>query len=327
MGCIARAPAVAFALGLAGCPLSIDESRLDVHADASIPVDGGDAASTEPDATPDGSVTARCDLSKPFGAAKQLAFNTAGDEFGARFSDDELTVFVHTGLAGNQDIQTASRAAMDKPFGALTVLLPISKPDSDETHFVMSRDGRTCFFSSNRATSQGRDIWRARRDSPGAMWGTPERLTVLASQDNDTDAMLSYDEKRLYFVRYVPSSGSLDLFVSNLDGAFEPDAPIPVSELNTDGYDEQGPALTGDELTMYFTRYPKNGSQPDDMFVTRRTSKSARWGTPQPLTELNTPAIERTTSVSADGCRLHFTSRRTGTVGGNDIFVAEKPPL
>jgi hypothetical protein len=61
-----------------------------------------------------------------------------------------------------------------------------------------------------------------------------------------------------------------------------------------------------------------------DLWVSTRSSASAPWGPPTPLTELNTTFIDATPEVSRDGLTMYFsTTRSAGT--GLDIYITTRP--
>jgi hypothetical protein len=79
--------------------------------------------------------------------------------------------------------------------------------------------------------------------------------------------------------------------------------------------------LSPDELTAYFSR-----QAPDELpFVATRPSVTAPFSTPVPLTITGNGTLETTSlTVTADGLTLYFTSNRTGTMGGRDIWRATR---
>jgi hypothetical protein len=82
-------------------------------------------------------------------------------------------------------------------------------------------------------------------------------------------------------------------------------------------------ALSPDGATMEFaSRRPRTGTAPRadyDLWIVER-SPSGRWGTPRPLDELSTPALELYPVLTRSGT-LYFTR---STPEGNDLFRAER---
>jgi WD40-like Beta Propeller Repeat len=100
------------------------------------------------------------------------------------------------------------------------------------------------------------------------------------------------------------------------------DAPVLVTELVSPSRTDN-PTLTGDLLEIYFTtdRVTGNG---DVWFATRSTA-SAPFGTPAPVTAVNGISFETSSAISIDGLMLWFGSDRAGGVGANDIWVSQRP--
>jgi Tol biopolymer transport system component len=95
------------------------------------------------------------------------------------------------------------------------------------------------------------------------------------------------------------------------------DAPIN-SEFN-----DFGPALSKDGLSLYFTSDRPGGMGGNDIWVTQRASREDPWGEPVNLgSTINTAFNEGVPSFSRDGHFMYFNSVRPGGFGGNDIWIA-----
>lgn len=94
----------------------------------------------------------------------------------------------------------------------------------------------------------------------------------------------------------------------------------PVSDLNSPA-SEVYLRMAADELTAYFAR-----QEPDEiLYVTTRPSTTAPFAMPSKLPITGNSTLETTSpSVTADGLTLYFTSNRTGTLGGRDIYRATR---
>ena len=105
-------------------------------------------------------------------------------------------------------------------------------------------------------------------------------------------------------------------------------APINLGPIvNSEGTD-QGPAISKDELELYFIRLVGvDGVSPDpgDIWVTTRKNKNAPWENPKNLgSTINTLGRESQPALSRDGHLLYFSSDRPGGFGGFDIWVSER---
>ena len=110
------------------------------------------------------------------------------------------------------------------------------------------------------------------------------------------------------------------------------DEPVALSELNST-YDDFGPTVTADGLTLYFTsrRPGMNAKQEietsdygDDLFVSHRDT-AGHWSKPMTLpAPINSIDDEGAATVSADGQSLYFSlCRRPDGIGDCDLYHSE----
>jgi hypothetical protein len=99
---------------------------------------------------------------------------------------------------------------------------------------------------------------------------------------------------------------------------------IPINSI----YDECGPYVSADGLSLYFTGFQNNrpgGSGEMDIWLSTRESKDDNWGNPVNLDPpINTPSDDHAFYISADGLILYLGSNRSGGSGGYDLWVAER---
>ena len=99
---------------------------------------------------------------------------------------------------------------------------------------------------------------------------------------------------------------------------------IPINSI----YDECGPYVSADGLSLYFCGFVNN--RPDgyggaDIWLSTRETVEDDWGTPVNLgPHINTSADELGLYISADGLVFYLGSGRSGGSGGNDLWVAER---
>jgi hypothetical protein len=120
---------------------------------------------------------------------------------------------------------------------------------------------------------------------------------------------------------YFSSPGDLYRAARGASGQFQ--APVMVSTVNTPSL-EYTPALTPDELTLYFaSNRPDSPARGDlDIWVSKRASRDVPFEAPVNVQELNTAAGEDPEWISPDNCRLYFS--RSGPTGVK-IYMAERP--
>lgn len=111
--------------------------------------------------------------------------------------------------------------------------------------------------------------------------------------------------------------------VATPDGEMRPDQALPLgpwgnlAPLDYPATGDDDPTATGDLLEVYFNR-------DGDVYRITRTSLTAAWSTPALVAELSSTEAETTPEVSYDGLTMTLASARTGTLGGNDIFMATR---
>jgi len=96
-------------------------------------------------------------------------------------------------------------------------------------------------------------------------------------------------------------------------------APVPIAGLRDDSDDVQDPALTGDELELYFTS-PTGGI--NDIWSNRRSSATGAWQPSVLVTELASTGNDEDPELSQDGLTIHFASDRAGE--GLRLYVSRR---
>ena len=226
-------------------------------------------------------------------------------------SADELTLYWSTGrtpsLSG--DVWVATRANRDANFGT-----PVQKADVNsaqaETRLSITTSGLIAAIGSDRTgTAGGVDIWIATRATTTLPW-TPATQTGLAAVNNGDsqhDPFLSGDGLRLYF---APTNGAQHLEVAaraNTSAAFG----SPTVLINSTQGDAD-PTLSPDERVLVWGSR-RTGGLGSDLWYATRASATGTLGTPILLpSPINSTADEGDPSLSADGCRLYFSSTRSG---------------
>ena len=102
-------------------------------------------------------------------------------------------------------------------------------------------------------------------------------------------------------------------------------APVNLGPVVNSAMRDENATLTADGLNLYFASDRPGGEGSTDVWVTRRASHDSPWEPPVNLgPPINTPSIDGAPSLSPDGHALFIHSNRTGTLGGNDIWVAHR---
>ncbi|HKU45066.1 MAG TPA: hypothetical protein VJR89_43200 [Polyangiales bacterium] len=100
--------------------------------------------------------------------------------------------------------------------------------------------------------------------------------------------------------------------------------PRAIPELAGADAPDDDPSLSADRLLLCFNSKRDGGAGKEDLWCTSRAQATAAWGTPAPLTALNTDSRETGIALSADGLRLWFSSDRDGGAGGLDVYTSER---
>jgi WD40 repeat protein len=193
---------------------------------------------------------------------------------------------------------------------------------SVENGAMLSKDGLSLFFFSNRPGSLGNDIWVAHRTDREAPWGEPVNLgSPVNTSAGEFAPALSRDGHWLFTGTGRPVSfGSTDIWASwreNVHDDFGWQTPVNLgSGINTTGF-EGGPAyFENDDLGMAQLYYNHN-DQPvntgGDIYVSAQAADGS-WGPGVPVVELNSAASEQRPSVGHSGLDIYFFSDRPGSL-------------
>ena len=88
---------------------------------------------------------------------------------------------------------------------------------------------------------------------------------------------------------------------------------------------DRGPAISKDELSLYFASNRPGGFGLEDIYVSQRETRDGAWGPPVNLGPIiNTTANETVPAFSRDGHLLFFSSGRPLGFGGVDIWVSRR---
>lgn len=274
------------------------------------------------DAPRDGS--SGCKLALPFGNVHAVAgLQTARNEEFVSLSPDELTVYVASDLAApgtpNFDLYSSSRTSLTTPFGALAPMTALMT-DSDDRSPTISSDGLTLLFHSSRGGNY--DLHASTRASTSAPFPAPTALgAAINTTAIETSPVLTSSGTALYFTRSTATTD--EVYVATL-GATGFGAAVPVTEINAGG-PASSVAIAADGLTIYWASARAGGSGMQDIWTASRTTTQDAFSGVHDVAELATSLQEFPDALSADGCRLYFTSDRAGGAGGFDVYVAERP--
>jgi OmpA-OmpF porin, OOP family len=133
---------------------------------------------------------------------------------------------------------------------------------------------------------------------------------------DDFSLRLSNDGLTLYFASVRRGGfGAADIYVTTRASRQEPWglAQNAGAMVNTAAF-EAFPTPTADETTLYFERSTMVASDDSDIWMTRRATRTDRWGEPARVDVLNSNTAEFSPSISVDSRALYFATARRGRV-------------
>jgi len=196
-------------------------------------------------------VTTRASIADPWSTPANLGppFSSSASDHGISITADGLTAFFGTdrpGGFGNGDIYMSTRITPDDPWGEPVTLGALVNSPSVEAGPMVSPDGLSLYFHSNRPGGYGGfDAWVTTRPTINDEWGEPVNLgPVINTSTFDGAATISADGATLYFMSGRPGgSGQHDLWKASInlivdyngDGIVtSPDVAAMVNHWNTD---------------------------------------------------------------------------------------------
>jgi hypothetical protein len=100
-------------------------------------------------------------------------------------------------------------------------------------------------------------------------------------------------------------------------------APVNIGPIVNSTFTEGGPAISKDGLSLYFHSERPGSLGSTDIWVSVREHDDQPWGAPRNIgPAVNTTGLEAVAALSRDEHWLFFTSDRSGSLGGLDIWVS-----
>jgi peptidoglycan-associated lipoprotein len=197
--------------------------------------------------------------------------------------------------------------------------------DYSTVYFTSSRDGSTGNAIHGATGQNFTDIYVSKIDRKGA-WSQPVPLPVgINTEADEGSPSFSGDYKTMYYCR-CPKVKNKDIgcqiYSSELQGEeWGREKPL---EIAGDSIVIAHPAISPDDLTLYFVSDMSGGQGGKDIWKITRTTKGAEWSKPENLgAEINTPNDEMYPYVHPDGT-LYFSSNGHIGMGGLDIYKAKQ---
>jgi len=206
-------------------------------------------------------VTTRETVQDPWGQVLNIGptINSAALEGSGSISADGLSFYFisdRPGGSGNLDIWVTTRATIQDPWSDPVNLGSTVNSWAEDWRGVISADGLSLFFSSNRSGGYGsQDLWVSTRPTLSDPWGQPVNLgSKVNSSVYDYSPTPSPDGLRLFFSSNRPSEhGDYNIWVTER-ATRDDDWGTAVSlgpEVNSSA-DQENPCISADGSTLYF---------------------------------------------------------------------------
>ena len=250
------------------------------------------------------------------------SINTADLEYFPSLTIDGKKMVFTKRIKGNEDFYESD---FNNGWGkAYPLPGTINSPGFNEGAQNISQDGKWLIFTGcNFPEGLGScDLYISYLTKNG--WSDPENLGPnVNSEFWESTPSLSPDKRDLYFSSNVPGGfGGKDIWMCHRNENGKWEQPLNLgAEINTSG-DESTPFIHADNQTLYFNSNGHPGySDKPDLFVTRKLP-GGKWTSPENLGyPINTIDDEGSMIVAADGKTAYYSSDRSDTKGGLDIYT------
>jgi Tol biopolymer transport system component len=243
---------------------------------------------------------------------------------------DGLSLFFNSqrsGGYGHYDVWVSTRQTTADPWGEPVNLGPTINTSSLDGCTIISPDGLTLYFASNRPGGYGGwDIYATTRASMADPWSTPTNLgPPFNSSASDSGISVTADGLTAFFDSNRPDGfGNSDIYMSTRT---TPDDtwgdPVNLGPLVNSSSVDGFALVSPDGLSLYFQSNRPGGYGAFDVWVTTRPTTDDEWGAPVNLGPvINTSAFDGAATISADCSTLYFMSGRPGGFGQHDLWKA-----
>jgi outer membrane protein OmpA-like peptidoglycan-associated protein len=213
----------------------------------------------------------------------------------------------------------------------ITKLMPPLNTAFNDFAPVISADGATLMFTSNRPTTEreiakgkaGKEnIYEVTMDPKKKKWGAPELLSaaVNALGRNNSAIALSPDGQRMLVYR-DNNDGNGNIFESQLNGTEWSELTEFTEPINSADH-ESSACYSSDGRTIHFVSDRKGGLGGKDIWSATRDANNT-WGALKNMgPAINTKEDEQGIFLHADGRTLYFSSKGHSSTGGYDLFAS-----
>ncbi len=265
-------------------------------------------------------------------AAAALCVHCGGDDSATQVDGGaEASVDASVDVTADVTADAPSDAGSDagacdrsKPFGT-PVALAVPQGFAG-FHASMTEDELELFYQATLDGGTGTYVATATRATAADTFGSGTAVGAIDSSAGAVEPSVSADGLTLFFsadgLPVVQDGGccSFELYMTTrASRAAAWGTPVPVPTVDT-GAGEQQAFLRADGKALYFTsrRDDPNGD------IYRSSVSGGVFGAPVAVTEINSGMLDGFPAVTEDDLIIFWSSHRTGTNGGPDIWTASR---
>jgi hypothetical protein len=199
---------------------------------------------------------------------------------------------------------------------------PLVDPDARDTDPTFTADRTELYFMSTRQGSK--DIYKSVRSDAAAEWGAPTPVAELATGYQEENPRVSADGLRLWFFTDRDRAlGTIwEVTRESTADAWGPLVAVPGLSVGSGSSNVSAGMDAGATYAVVSGR--PTGAPGYDLYEFTRPSTDEAFGTPTPLTEVNSASDDFDPYLSPNGLALAFASNRLGNF---DLFLARRTSM
>lgn len=203
---------------------------------------------------------------------------------------------------------------------------PLVSADEEMFYFTSLRPGAVTEDVDLFSGLSYEDIYYAYRDSiVDTIWHVFNAGEPVNTKGHDATSGMAPDESTFYVYRGARQQGEIFTAQFDTNGWNKPKRKEESKETGTRISQEQSISFTFDGRTAYFASDREGGYGGFDIWLMHRDSSNGNWGEPINLgPDINTAKDEISPFIVSDGQNLFFSSNGHQTMGGLDIFYAQR---
>jgi Tol biopolymer transport system component len=142
----------------------------------------------------------RASRAEPFDPPIVVAeLNSTVSDWAPAVTPDGLALVLHSRRGDNIDLYLSTRTDVGQPWSTPVPVAEVNSPSIDSDAFLAA-DRLNLYFSSRRSGGQGNsDLYLASRATTDEPFGTPGAIREISGASNDSDPMLTLDQRNLFF--------------------------------------------------------------------------------------------------------------------------------